>query len=101
MFVAGIVFLDDVGVARHRDEGVSDAAADDVDLAVDRAAKRVIAAERHRRAALPCVRRRIVHVVGGQHARRPVAVDGRFLRAFNRGCAADEVDLAAHFGGDG
>ena len=87
-------------VARDGDERVAHAAADDVDLAVHRADERVVASERHRRAALPRVRDGIVDVIDGEVPRRPCAVDGHLFRSFHGGGAADQIHLAADLGDD-
>ena len=63
----GVVLLDHIRVGGGQDEAVAGAAADDVDLAVDGGGERVIARHRHRLAALPLVRGRVVHIVGGEN----------------------------------
>ena len=84
----GVVLLDDVGVAAVGDHAGGLASADDVDLVVHHADKRVIAGRRHRTeiARPPRVRHRIEHLVPSADA-APLAV-------FKRLDAADQVHLA-------
>ena len=98
--VDGVVLLHHIGVGGRQDEAVPGPAADDVDLAVDDPAERVVARHGHRPAALPLVRGRVVHLVGAEHPRRSEEREERVLGPFRRRGAADHVDLAADFGGD-
>ena len=98
--VDGVVLLDDIGVRGGQDEAVPGPAADDVDLAVDDAAERVVARHGHRLAALPLVRGGVVHVVGAKNQRRSEEREERLLGACHRRGAADHVDLAADFSSD-
>ena len=75
-------------------------AADDVDLAVDDAAERVVARHGHGPAALPLVRLRVVHLVSAENPRRSEEREERVLGPFRRRGAADHVDLAADFRGN-
>src|SRR6185369_13234147 len=59
----GVIFLDDVHVGRRGNVAGADAAADDVDLAVDHARKRMVARGRHRTALRPRVGGRVKHLV--------------------------------------
>ena len=95
----GIVLLHHIRVGGGQDEAVAGAAADDVDLAVDGTGERVVARHRHRPAALPLVRGRVVHVVGGENPRRSEEREERVLGRFHRRDAADHVDLAADLDG--
>ena len=78
---------------------MSGPAANDVDLAVDDAAERVVARHRHRPAALPLVRGRVEHLVGTEHPRRSEEREKRVFGPVRRRGAANHVDLAADFGG--
>ena len=78
---------------------MASAAANDVDLAVDRSGVGVIARHRHRPAALPLVRRRVKNLVGGENQRWTEEREVWILGICHRGCAADHVDLAADFNG--
>ena len=98
--VDGVVLLHHIGVRRGQDEAVPGPAADDVDLAVDDAAERVVARHRHRLAALPIVGGGVVHVVGAENQRRSEEREERILGPCHRRGAADHVDLAADFSGD-
>ena len=97
--VHGIVLLHHIRVGSGQDEAVAGAAADDVDLAVDDTAERVVARHCHRPAALPLVRGGVVHVVGAENPRRSEEREERILGRFHRRDAADHVDLAADFDG--
>ena len=98
--VDGVVLLHHIGVGGRQDEAVPGPAADDVDLAVDDAAERVVARHRHRLAALPLVRGRVVDLVGAENPGRSEEREERVFGPFHRRGAADHVDLAADFGGD-
>ena len=95
--VHGVVLLHHIRVGSGQDEAVAGAAADDVDLAVDDTAERVVARHRHRPAALPLVRGGVVHIVGAENPRRSEEREERVLGPFHRRDAADHVDLAADF----
>ena len=97
MSTYGAVLLHHIRVGGGQDEGVAGAAADDVDLAVDGGGERVIARHRHRLAALPLVRGRVVHLVGGENQRWSEEREEWVLGTFHRRRAADHVDLAADF----